>query len=207
MIPVLTYFYKAWIFFLLSCLCYSCSPKVISFGVQPCAHITKEDSVRLTWRVRGKPVLLFYTEDAGDDENPGKQYLTYKMVAQKGSKEATYPPLVLTLHTDTSIDNIIINTRRSGDSAIATGIRDISEWSTHFLLDSLSSPRHRALTVLHAGNTIELSADGRKHAAPPGLTNSGEWEIRTLLSDAEKKDSSLIPPRLLVKTIIIHTKN
>ena len=199
--------YQAGIFLLLYVLCHSCAPKVFSFQASPCTTITREDSLRFTWRVRGTPTLLFYTEDADDDENPGKQYFFYKLVAQKKGKEAVFPTLGITLLRDTAIDNIYINTTRSGDSAVAIGNKDSAAWGTHFLLESVVSLSHRSLTVIHGGKTIELDADGHSSAGLKGLCNSGPWTIRTLLSAAEKKDTTLIPGRLQVKTIVIYSKN
>lgn len=189
---------------LLFLICSSCSPKVLSFSAHPCTTITDEDSVSFTWQVHGTPTLMFYEEDAGDDENPGKRYLYYKLVSHRGKKETTFPTLALTILKDTSVDYIVINTVRSGDSAVASAARDTLEWGRHFILDSVASNSGRSLTVTHLGKTAELDQEGHMSAALKGLPNSGLWEISTLLSGKEKKDTALIPGRLMIKTIIIH---
>ena len=177
----------------------SCAPKVRSFTAHPAMMITRHDSIRFDWQVSGAPVMLFYSEDADDEENPGKLYLNYKLVAHKSNKDA-FATIMLTLLPDTVIDYVAIDTRRSGDSAVAEAAKDTAVWGRRFLVDSLSSSVRRPLTVIHNGRTVQLDAAGHMSGAFRGLSNSGPWEIRTLLSEAEKKDTTLIPGTLRVKT-------
>jgi len=180
-------------FIFLYCICNSCAPKITSFSARPYTTIAKADSVQFNWKLKGKPTLLFYMDPASDDENPAKYYLSYKLVAQKGKKEVSFPTLSLTVLPDTSIDYIIIHTIHRGDSAIAIAVRDTASG--------------RGLTVTHLGKTVTLDADGKMSAALDGLTNSGEWQISSPLSPEEKQDSSRIPGRLSIKTIIVHKKH
>jgi hypothetical protein len=194
-----------WLFCLfIVCQFSSCGPKVFYFQARPCTTITEEDSVKFAWKLRGTPTLLHYQEDAGDPDNPGKYFQYYKLVAKKGKKEAAFPTLGLTVLPDTSVDYILINTTRKRDSAVAFGVRDTLEWGIHFLLDQVSSGSGRSLTITHLGRTVALDGEGSPSYAFKGLPNSGPWEFSTLLTNAEKKDSSLIPGRLMIKTIIIH---
>jgi hypothetical protein len=185
----------------------SCAPKIKSFIARPYTTITAEDSVQLTWKVRGKPTLLVYEDPGGDDENPAKHYLSYKLVVQKGKKEVSYPILSLTVLPDTSIDYIIINTIRVGDSAVANAVRDSSQWGNHFVLAGLSSASGRPITVTHVRNSVILSANGGMSSGLNGLSNSGAWQLSTVLSAEEKMDSTRIPGRLSIKTIIVHKKH
>jgi hypothetical protein len=188
------------------CMISSCGPKVFYLIARPCTTITKDDSVRFSWKVRGTPTLLSYQEDAGDPENPGKRYEYYKLVAKKGKKDSAFPVLGLTILPDTSVDYILINTVRTGDSAVAKATRDTLVWGRKFTLDRVASASGRSLTVIHLGNTAELDGAGQFSTAFKGLPNSGPWEFRIQLTEAEKKDSSRIPGRLMVKTIIIHQR-
>jgi hypothetical protein len=176
---------------------------VISFSNRPCKMITLNDSVTFNWKIRGASTLLFSIENADDDENPGKEYLSYKLVASKGHKEA-FSTIELTLLNDTSIDYIPINTVRHGDSAVAIGTKDTLLWGDKFILSKISSNSKRAITVTHFSRSVELDAAGNESSAFSGLANSGPWEIRTLLSPEEIKDTALIPSRLVIKTIIIY---
>ena len=194
-------------FIFLYCICNSCAPKITSFSARPYTTIAKADSVQFNWKLKGKPTLLFYMDPASDDENPAKYYLSYKLVAQKGKKEVSFPTLSLTVLPDTSIDYIIIHTIHRGDSAIAIAVRDTLEWGYHFVIAGLASASGRGLTVTHLGKTVTLDADGKMSAALDGLTNSGEWQISSPLSPEEKQDSSRIPGRLSIKTIIVHKKH
>jgi hypothetical protein len=192
-------------YFLLSIfqLC-ACGPKIFYFQARPCTTITKEDSVKFTWKVRGTPTLLQYQEDAGDPENPAKYYQYYKLVTKKGKKEVAYPVLGLTILPDTSTDYILINTIRRGDIAFASATRDTLVWGNYFILDQIYSASSRRLTVTHLGKTTDLNGNSNPSLDFKGLPNSGLWEISTQLTDAEKKDSTQIPGRLKIKTVIIH---
>ena len=198
------------ILYLLGCVifyCNACSPKVLSFTAKPCTIITASDSVKFFWKIaHGTPVLLFSQEDGNDDENPGKLYLYYKLVVRKGSKEAASTTLALTLLKDTSTDNIVVSTFRHGDSLIGFGKKDTLEWGHSFILHSVAANTKRNMHVQHLNKVAELSADGSTSPYLNGLQNSGDWYISTLLTAAEKKDSSQIPNRLSIKTIIIHQK-
>jgi hypothetical protein len=192
------------IFIILLCLISSCGPKIFYFHARPCTTITKNDSVQFIWKVRGTPTLLHWQEDAEDPENPGKYYAYYKLVVKKGKKDSALPTLGLTVLPDTSIDYIRINTIRRGDSAIAIDVRDTLIWGMRFVLDQVSSGSGRPLTVTHNGRTAQLDGTGSPSNALKGLPNSGPWELSTLLTESERKDTTRIPGRLMIKTIIIH---
>jgi hypothetical protein len=190
---------------LLCCMGSSCAPKIQSFTAYPAMMITRADSVRFDWKISGAPVLLFYPEEADDEENPGKLYLNYKLVTHRNNKDA-FATIMLTLLPDTAIDYIAIDTRRNGDSIFAIAVKDTAVWGHRFLVDSLSSSIRRPLTVIHSGRTAQLDAEGHMSAAFRDLPNSGPWEIRAPLTAAEKRDSTLIPGQLRVKTKLIYTK-
>lgn len=151
--------------------------------------------------------MTFHAEDARDDENPGKTYLMYKLVASKGGKEAASPNLGVTLVSDTVIDNIFIDTKKVRDSVVASDSKDTLVWGTHFLLQTVASLSRRPVTVVHGGRIVELDAMGDTSRGLQGLVNSGPWVIRSLLTDAEKRDTTLIPGRLVLKTVVIHVKD
>jgi hypothetical protein len=186
------------------CLLFSCGPRVFFFQARPCTTITEEDSVKFTWKVRGTPTLLHYQEDADEPDNPGKRYQYYKLVAKKGKKEAAFPTLGLTVLPESSIDYIQINTSRRGDSVVAFAVRDTLEWGFHFILDQVSSGSGRPMTVTHLGRTGMLDGEGNPSNVLKGLRNSGPWEFSSPLSEEEKKDSTRIPGKLRIKTVIIH---
>jgi hypothetical protein len=182
----------------------ACGPKIYFFQIRPCTTITKTDSVQFTWQVRGIPTLLHYQEDAEDPDIPKKEYAFYKLVAKRGKKEVAYPTLGLTILPETSVDYILINTIKRGDSAIAIAIRDTLVWGKRFILDSVASGSNRNMTVTHLGKTVVLKGNGAYSSSLKGLPNSGLWELGILLSPDEIKDSTRIPGRLMIKTIIIH---
>lgn len=184
---------------------YACNPKVLSFIASPNTIVTAKDSVKFYWKlVHGEAVLLFSQEEGDDEENPGKQYLYYKLIARKGSKLASSTTLAITVLKDTAIDNIVLSTFRRGDSLIGTGIKDTLEWGRKFMLNGVMAIPKRKMHIEHLKKVADVGEDGRISTAINGVENSGDWYIGTLLTDAEKKDSSIIPDKLKLKTIIIH---
>lgn len=187
--------------------CNSCSPKVISFSARPCTIINQNDSVKFYWKIsNGSPILLFSQEDANDDENPGKHYLYYKLVVQKGQKQASSPTLALTILKDSAVDNIVVSTQRHGDSLIGLGNKDSLEWGHKFILNGISTVLNRKLFIQHLQKNTEIIGAGSLSTQLNGLPNSGEWYISTLLTDAEKRDTTLIPAKLKIKTFLLHQK-
>jgi hypothetical protein len=168
--------------------------------------ITKDDSVKFNWKVTGEPTLLFYQEDAGDDLNPGAQLLSYKLVARKGQKE-DFLMQILTLLPDTSSHVIKLKTIRNGNALFALDTLQTQKWGTYFKVDQVQSFTDQPIVVVHGGRTAGLEAKGQVSGAFKGIPNSGPWEIRSFLTEAEMKDSTKIPGHLIIQARVIHQKN
>jgi hypothetical protein len=183
----------------------ACSPRVTSFTVYPAAMITKDDSVKFNWKVSGKPTLLFYQEDNDDQTNAGTRLLSFKLVAQKGRREA-FLLQTLTLLPDTSTHEIRMKSIRNGNELFAIDTLDRQKWGTYFKLDLVNAQMKRPLTVIHGGRTVQLDAAGHSSAGFKGLPNSGPWEIRTSLTAAEISGEQKLPGHLFIQTRVIHQK-
>jgi hypothetical protein len=168
--------------------------------------ITADDSVKMNWSVRGQPTLLTHTDTAvNDPDNPQYETREYTLVVQKKGKEVKKTALVNVLPV-LSADDIVFTTVRKGDTLVAAGEKNSQRWGTRFVIQTVSSGSRRELTVSHNGRTAQLSQDGSASGLLAGLPNSGDWEITTLLTAAEKADTGSIPGKLRVHSIILYTK-
>ncbi|PWT74715.1 MAG: hypothetical protein C5B59_10520 [Bacteroidetes bacterium] len=181
----------------------SCGPKIFYFRSNQYT-IAGGDSVQLTWSVRGTPTLLAYTDTAAPEEKR-PEYRNYHLVVHKNGKEIMKQVQVIILPI-VSEDDIVFSTIRKGDSVIASGIKDTTRWGTFFKLQTVASGSGRTLTVMHGGKMVVLEKDRSSSAAFVGIANSGFWVISSPLSDAEKKDTTLVPARLKIHTVIVHQK-
>jgi len=183
------------------CTAIGCKPLIHSFTVTPLT-ITARDSVRMKWSVRGSPTLLTHTDST---EQPGFESREFTLVVEKNGKQVKNTAVVNVL-PEQSADIIEFDCVRKGDTLIAKGEKNIRRWGNHFLLGTVRSYSGRALLVVHAGHSASLLADSSGSAALAGLPNSGTWTIKTMLTAAEKKDSSSIPGTLQLQTILVFNK-
>jgi hypothetical protein len=183
----------------------ACGPAIRYFVIVP-QTITAGDSIKINWSVRGKPTMLLHIDSAvitGDDPHP--EYREFTLVSQKRKKEKRSFIQVIVLPEE-SEDDIVFSTIRKGDSLIAAGEKNEIRWGTRFLLKTVSSGSGRTLQVSHGGKTVVLDKEGSGSVQFAGIPNSGEWEIRTAMSDREKADSTTIPAKLTIHSIILHQK-
>ncbi|MEP6746904.1 MAG: hypothetical protein ABJB86_04210 [Bacteroidota bacterium] len=205
MIKIKYTFFSVVVLFTIITGTFSCKPLVHLYTVQPMT-ITADDSVFVSWSVRGKATLLTHTIPASvDPDNPQPETREYTLVVAKKGKEIKRTVIVdvRDLH---SADDIVFTTLRKGDTLLAEGEKDIKKWGNHFLLQSVMTGSDRDLAVSHAGKMATLNADGSPSMVFNGVPNSGKWEIRCLLTAAEKQDSSRIPGKLRIHTILLYSK-
>ncbi|HSC37835.1 MAG TPA: hypothetical protein VLD19_08195 [Chitinophagaceae bacterium] len=191
---------------LLAALFAACGPSIRSFTVTPLT-ITRNDSVKVSYSVRGKPTLLVHME--GEDDNghstPAVKSLELTLVAQKGTREQKRFVGVNVLPA-TAEDQIVFSTMLSGDTLVASGEKNAARWGDRFVVHSIAAEGGRRLTVWHAGQQTTLPANGNPVTTFDGTPYGGHWEIRSLLTEAEKKDHSLAPAVLKIKTVIRYQK-
>ena len=193
-VPVLLFF---WLCLTLA----SCSPRVHSFQVDQ-QTITAADSLRVNWEVSGKPTLLIHEKEVAD-----AKYMELTLVAQKRGKEARQFIQVVVLPPQ-SVDTVVFRVSDSlhGDTLLAAGEKNIGRWGDHFRLGGVASASGRPLWVTHGGRTVLLDGAGTDTEEFQGLVNSGLWEIRAVLTDAEKRDHTIILPVLRLRTNLIYHK-
>jgi len=182
---------------------YSCAPK-INFTASP-AIITKGDSVLLNWKVKGKPTLMFDQRKISHPPNDSMEILEFTLSVQRGKKEKYIKRQVSILPKESTDEVVLITNDIKGDTLIASGIKDSSLWAD-FEVISISSLSKRPLIILHAGRESELRDSEIPSNLLEGTHYAGSWKIMTLLSEAEKKDHSIIPDQLEIKVLICPLK-
>ncbi|MEO8861701.1 MAG: hypothetical protein ABI358_09770 [Ginsengibacter sp.] len=182
-------------------LCFSCAPKIIRFDATPLT-ISKDDSVLVTWKVQGKPVLIEHDKMPMDSSNaPGMYFKEFTLVVQKNKKEVKRKKQIIVLPGE-SKDVIIFNTTLNGDTLIAKGISNPELWNNKFQISSVASASGRPIFATHENKTASLNASGILSKAFEGTPVSGYWELKSLLTPQEKKDMSLAPATLRINIII-----
>jgi hypothetical protein len=191
----------------------ACGPAIHSFQVDQ-QTITAADSVKVNWEVSGKPTLLIHEQEAaggantgpGTAEAGGEKFLELTLVAQKNGKEKRQFIQVIVLPRE-SVDTIVFPiSMLHGDTLIAAGEKNSGRWGDHFQLISVESASGRPLLVQHGGKTALLDGQNPDTTSFRGMANSGNWEIRSLLTDMEKNDPSKTPPTLRLRTHLLYKK-
>ncbi len=179
---------------------YSCAPKITSFTASPAA-ITKGDSVMLNWKIKGTPTLMFDQRKIPHPGNDSLEVLEFTLSVEKGKKEKHIKRQVSVVQNE-SMDKVVLATNDiKGDTLIAGGIKDTALWSS-FEVISVSSASHRSLLVMHDNIQAALDSLGNTSNAWEGTRYAGTWKIMTPLTEAEKKDATIIPGQLEIKALI-----
>ena len=179
----------------------ACKPRIYSFSATP-ATSTGRDSIRLDWNVRGKASVLFSQRTIAQPPNDSIKILEFKLIVTKGqidSFRTIQVPVVKDLDQDRvvfPVDTVL------GDTAVARGIKDTVRWSGYGIGQVAGMPG-RDLVVTHAGVTALLK-DTVQSDAWSGKPYAGYWEIKAVLTGAEKRNHSSIPERLTL-TVVVHT--
>ncbi|MES1161064.1 MAG: hypothetical protein ABUM51_09930 [Bacteroidota bacterium] len=199
----------ALLYFWLSLGNVSCGPSIHSFKVNA-QTVTAADSIKVDWEVSGKPTLLIHEKAMGGGNGGGllaggpEKYLELTLVAQKNGKEARQFIQVIVL-PPISVDTIFLTVGTlHGDTLIARGEKNVSRWGDHFQLGAVASASGRPMWVTHAGKTVLVNGSGS--SSFQGVSNSGPWEFRTLLTETEKRDHTMAPSTLSLQTILLYNK-
>jgi hypothetical protein len=195
----------ALLFFWLSLGYVSCGPSIHSFKVDA-QTVTAADSIKVDWEVSGKPTLLIHEKGMGGGGSAGgpEKYLELTLVAQKNGKEARQFIQVIVL-PPISVDTIFLTVKAlHGDTLIAMGEKNVSRWGDHFQLGAVASASGRPMWVTHAGKMVLVN--GSDSLSFRGVSNSGPWEFRSLLTDAEKREHPIAPTTLSLQTILLYNK-
>ena len=189
---------------IVSFLLYSCTPRIYQFDPKP-HTITKDDSVFVTWKVRGKPTLIVHDkvpETSSLESNNGRiYYKEFTLVVTKNGKDSSLMKQVTVIPKESS-DIIVFNTILKGDTLIAAGINNNETWNNNFQIGLIGSASNRPLIVTHANKQAKLDSMGTYSNIFEGTSVSGEWAFRSLLTTQEKNDPFLAPASLRIKVTI-----
>jgi hypothetical protein len=180
-------------FALLAC---SCGPQIYAFRVEPNV-IGPDDSIYVTWKVRGKPTLSIHDEHLGADTT----YRIVTLTASSHGKEV-YRDSMVTVFNTGDLNQIVFSTTLSGDTLVAKGIKNVARWGDLFVVGSVSNPSARTLRVIHAGKSAANLQKANDTFS--GTPVSGSWEIRSLLTPAEKANLKLAPAKLSILITLKH---
>ena len=183
-------------------ICNSCEPVINSFSVSP-RTIIADDSLKINYKIKGNPTLIVHerlipedSENAGASGLPLK-YLEFTLVVQKGKKETRRFVQVVVLPKETT-NEIVFPTYLHGDTLIAAGEKNAERWGDKFSILTVTSGSGRQLLVKHANRSSRLDKNGVICTDFKGTLVEGRWEIRSILTEGEKKDMSSAPSTLRI---------
>ena len=138
---------KGFILFIILLLC-SCGPRIFDFNLRPLT-ITRNDSVLVSWHVRGKPVLIVHDKQLSNSSTDTLFYKEFTLVVTKDSKEIKSKKQIVVL-PKMSTEIIVFNTILKGDTLVAEGVTNDEFWNKNVLISLISSASNRKLIVTHA---------------------------------------------------------
>jgi hypothetical protein len=186
------------IFILLIHLC-SCGPKIYNFQVES-KVVTATDSIRVHWRTRGKSTLLIH-EKFKAVQNDSIKIVELTLVTEKSNK-LVRRFLQVEVREDQLVDSIIFSTQVESDSVIvAKGMKSADRWNKYQVL-SVTNPSARPLLVKHSGRQFLLKPLATSTEAFNSTPVAGDWEFRSTITEAEKRDPSKLPSTLKIITLI-----
>jgi hypothetical protein len=166
----------------------ACGPKIHEFKVEP-RRICAGDTVRITFRTRGKPHLVAV-------RRPGSVTDTtrYLIVAESHGK-LVYEPADVVTFSPSSAPSLTFDTDLLGqDSLIAVDTASAEAWPDHVRLTKVTSGSSRAMVVIHAGKEGIVPAGSEGSDAWRGLPVSGPWELHAGFLAGERPGNPTSPP-------------
>ena len=133
--------------------------------------------------------------------NDSLEILEFTLSVQKGKKEKYKKRQISVLPKESTDRVVLITTDLKGDTLIAEGIKDTVLWD-NFQIISVSSLSSRPIVVIHENRRSELKSPGIPSDVWEGTQYAGAWKIMSVLTEAEKKDSTIIPGQLEISVLI-----
>jgi hypothetical protein len=190
-------------YIILSVCLLSCKPRIFFFDASP-RTVTSKDSVTLTWKIRGKPTMLYDQKKIASTQGDSINILEFTLVAEKSNKPPAHLERQVTLLGAVNIETMVIRVEKlnsTGDTAIATGITDTSLWKG-VSVNTVSANLSRVQLVQHNGHQAFLSDTMEKNRSWQGDPYMGRWTVIFPLTTEEKNNHSLIPSRIPFRVAI-----
>jgi hypothetical protein len=185
----------------------SCQPKIYSFTAMPRA-VYRRDSVHLDWKVRGRPTMQYIGSSQANPPGDSLHLLVFRLVDNLGRKDPARQTREVYLLDEESRSFLVMRMDSLSvgkDTLIGVGPNDPDRWEG-VAIRSLQSLSDRPLLITHAGRTALLADTAARLEAWNGLPFGGDWEIRTALTAAEKKDHGSLPTKIRLRTYLIPAK-
>jgi hypothetical protein len=179
----------------LSLIASSCGPKIYMFKVEP-ETTAWADSVKIHWDTRGETSLMLYEKKNSNDSMA--KLLEVTLVVQKGSDVDSKMIQVNIIPAEGNTRVILDSETLHGDTLILLGEKNIQRWGNMYEVVTVSCLQSREIEVRHEGKSVLLGDTSVHSQELQGTSLEGYWEIRTLLSDAEKQQHSRIPTSLAI---------
>ena len=197
------------IFFLFATVLFGCSngPKITKFEAGP-REICYGDTIRANWDINGTPTMLISMSDVAEDPGTAPvgdmapRYLTMTLVVHKGNNDDVVQRVQVEMLPPSSKNTIAFNTILREDTLVAAGTKNLKRWGDRFQIATVASGSDRKLFVRHGGKMVQLEEDGTPSNGLAGMALEGDWEIFSLLTSAERQDTTTAPDRLKVEATI-----
>ncbi|MES2063528.1 MAG: hypothetical protein V4456_16490 [Bacteroidota bacterium] len=125
------------------------------------------------------------------------------LVVQKKGKEIRRIVQVAVL-PDYAKERIVYATVLQGDTLVASGISNAARWGDSFVIHTVANASGRPLLIRHAGRGITIGPGIDPDTTFTGTPVKGAWQIRSLLTPAEKSNHRLAPDRLAIQITVQH---
>jgi hypothetical protein len=175
-----------------------CGPKIYNFDVAQ-SSICEGDSIKVTWDMRGTPTMLInFVEDSSQTGNKPK---TVWLTLVGGDNDDVRRKEIM-VYPQHGLDSVAFITSLQSDTLIASGTKDPDRWGDRFEILTVASGSGRPLSVRHAGRSVELDAGGTPSTGLEGTPYEGDWDLRSIITSAERQQPATTPNWLIVRATI-----
>ena len=156
----------------------SCGPKVFYFTTEQ-SKVSVGDSIKLHWKVRGRPVMVVHEKTSADDPaniKPGERLIEFMLTFKNSQK---YTPVRISVAPKETYDTIFLRTYDiHGDTLLASGTRSQEDF---FLLHAVTSVMNREIIIWHENKMIVLQHNGSTTFEFNDTRTGGGWKKATFL--------------------------
>lgn len=183
----------------------SCKDKIYSFDVMP-RTIGPYDSVITSYNVKGTAKLMVHDGTPVKTDTIWKYTRHYVLDIPGKSDNDVFQPIDVTVFPGEGIDVMAFDTIRiHGDTLVSKIKNDSIRWSGPFLVDAVKNASGRTVTIIHDKKQLDTLAAGKTDPVFfKGSAITGNWELRTLKTPAEKAGTASVPHFIILKVTLKH---
>ena len=174
----------------------TCQPKIYEFKVEPLT-IWPADSVKVTYKVRGEAVLM--VNDRKINADTTYRNFTLGFPGQEGGRH-----IQVTILNQGGQDEVIFKDHFHGDSLVASGTKNLARWGDSFGVWKVTNPGPYPLDIVHENQKLHLDAGKTDSTSLSHTAVRGAWSFGTLLTRAQRADSTHLLPSLTLLITLKH---